>query len=279
MWDPVELTRDVVYRCEIGGASFCIKHFENDWYVASRARERDSGVRPLARASTQASARASTQAGLGINEPSPNWNRWIAGEEALVVRLVPALPDRPLVVKPEFTIKVPASHNAVFYVSIPIWIRIVAGDERTGGPSLMLTEIPTTVLSKTWFGDTVSGELCYALTTPAERDLSGSKPVPHQAICPISIRNSSQFELVFERLCLHVENLTVFKSSERLWTSAVNVDFHGVEQMSQIRIIDRPPETAGQECVKICDARVKPDRSLMRKSFHMLRSLTGMEER
>jgi hypothetical protein len=267
MWDPVELKNDVVYRCDIGGISFFIKHFENDWYVASTIRDRDSGVHPLA--PVKASARP------GIR---PKWNRWISGEEALVVRLVPALPERPLVVKPEFTIKVPISRSAVFYVSIPIWIRIMAGDDRTGGPSLMLTEIPTAILSKTWFGDTVSGELCYALTTHAERDLSDLKPVPHEAICPLSIRNSSQFELNFQRLCLHAENLSVFKAGERLWTSVVNVDFRGEEQMSQIRIVDRPPDQAGQDCPKICDARVKPDRSLMKKSFQMLRFLTGMEE-
>ena len=271
LWDPVELNNAVVYRCEIGGASFFIKHFENDWYVASRARERDSGVSLL--------APESSQARFGKDEPSPTWNRWIAGEEALVVRLVPALPDRSLVVKPEFTIKVPVGHSAVFYVSIPIWIRIVAGDDRTGGPSLMLTEVPTALLSKTWFGDRVSGDLCYALTTHAERDLSDLKPVPHQAICPLSIRNNSQFELDFQRLCLHAENLSVFKASERLWTSVVNVDFRGEEQMSQIRIVDRPPDQAGQDCPKICDARVKPDKSLMKKSFQMLRFLTGMEER
>ena len=90
MWDPVELNSDVVYRCEIGGVSFFIKHFEHDWYVASRARERDSGLRLLTPESVQGRP--------GKKEPRPKWNRWIAGEEALVVHLAPALPDRPLVV-------------------------------------------------------------------------------------------------------------------------------------------------------------------------------------
>ncbi len=91
------------------------------------------------------------------------WNRYIYKSELNIIRFVPYLPDRPVVVDPESPIRILPDNSALFFVSIPSWIRIFTGTQE----KIMLLEVPAEVLSNTWFGDPMEGELCYSLKTLA----------------------------------------------------------------------------------------------------------------
>jgi hypothetical protein len=259
-WEPVEIEPDVVYGCKIGAVTIRVKYALKDWYLATEPAEEDSADRPLKPVRGKA------------QRESSSWQRWTSGNESPVVQFVPALPDKPVVVRPEASIKVPSKQQALFFVGIPLWIRITAGENR----ALSLCEVPTVVLSKTWFGDTISGELGFALRTRAMRDLSAVEPLTSRATCAVSINNVSAADLDFQRLSLHVENLGLFRSELRLWTDQVNVTYRGEGQVSQIGFSDGPPQMEGS-CERIADPRVRPDKNLLKKSFQVMRMLTGLE--
>ena len=93
------------------------------------------------------------------------------------------------------------------------------------------------------------------------------------AVCPLSITNDSDTDLVFERICLHVENLSVFRSPRRLWTNLLNVLFRGPEQGTQIEI-DRGPPGFEKGLALFAEARQPSAGWNIRKTFGILKSFT-----
>jgi hypothetical protein len=260
LWEPTDIKSNIVYGCKIGSVEIRLRYAQHDWHVASEAVDESSSDRPF-----------KPLRGKKIQEPS-SWSRWTSTEESLTAQLVPALPDKPVVVRPEASIRIPGKQTAMFFVGIPLWVRITVGKDR----AMNLCEIPTMNLSKTWFGDVISGELGYSLKTRAMRDLSGVEPRASRATCSVLIDNSSASDLTFQRLCLHTEHLALFRSEKRLWANQVNVLYRGEEQGSQIDLTANPPDLEGP-CERITDPRVKPDKNLLRKSFQVMKMLTGLE--
>ena len=172
--------------------------------------------------------------------------------------------------RPALALKVPAGRDALFFISIPVWVRVTAGSPE----GITLCELPSMVLSNTWFGEPTAGELCYALRTRAVRSLEEVETRAYTAVCPITVSNQAPKELNFERLCVRVENLSVYQGADRLWTNQLEVRFQGEEQSSQVTIGREAPKFAG-EPVKVCEARQQADKTLLAQSFSVLRSLTG----
>ena len=140
--------------------------------------------------------------------------------------------------------------------------------------ALSLCEIPTVVLSKTWFGDTMSGESCYSLKSRAVRDLSSITPAG-RAVCPVRVFNATASEMELQRMCIHVEHLGIFRTGKRLWTNQVEINYRGDERSSQISY-SSPPEVEGKYD-KIADPRVKPERNILKKSIRVMKMLTVWE--
>ena len=79
----------------------------------------------------------------------------------------------------------------------------------------VLKEEPTVVLSNTWFGDPMGGELCYALRTSARRSFDTLRKRPNRAICSVLIKNAFSTPLDFQRLCIKEG----FETTRRLFLS------------------------------------------------------------
>ena len=174
-----------------------------------------------------------------LNEKEPvglEWGRWVYGNGQEVV-LIPVTPDRPVVVRPEMPLKIPPRQQALFFVSVPIWIRITAGD----GQNIQLCEEPTITLSNIWFGDPMSGDLGYSLRSRARREISDSQGQPHRAVCPVTISNAAAAQVEIERFCVHVTHLSVYLGQSRLWTNGVNITFKGEAEISQVEYSEKPP--------------------------------------
>ncbi len=257
-WSPFQVEQDRIYGFTLGFLHLWIRHTNEDWYLAWWHDENPgTTLEPEI---------------IGLESADEKeWIRWPAGREELRVRLVPVMPDRPVVVKPETPIRVPAGSGAVFFVNIPLWIKVEVGR----GHPVRLLEVPTVVLSKTWFGDTESGEPCYTLKTRATRSLAMTSPWLNRAACPVYVENLSSTELDFQRLCLHVEYLSLFATGERLVTNAVNVTFRGEEQLSQINF-ERGAPGFSEGASLLQGPRQQPERNLLRRTFQVLRSLTGV---
>jgi len=260
LWKPVHLKDETCYLSKIGLMKVWIKRFQQDWYIASEPvpfrDPKDVEEVHYFKAVKE--------------EATREWKRWVVAGDAMEVSLTPLMPDRPVVVRPGLSLRVPKGHEALFYVYIPIWLRVDVGSAR----KTTLCEIPTTVLSNTWFGDQTSGELCYSLRSWAKRRLEKVPYGWHQAACPVQVSNNSNSELDFQRFCLHVEHLAVYHTSTMLWTNKVQVVFRGEDQASQITISATAPGTGGA-AVRISEPRKALQKSIVRKSFNFLRNLTG----
>jgi hypothetical protein len=163
--------------------------------------------------------------------------RWItlAGPEDLP--MTPVVPDLPVVVRPESPMHLPPGRKLTFFLTVPSWTRITAH----GKQSILLAEFPTVVLSKTWFGDPMAGELCYSLTTLARRQLQDVPPLHHLLTCPVEARNASDEQLLFERFCARLPNLSTYLGQSRLWTNQLRVTFRGMEAGSTVECLKDPP--------------------------------------
>lgn len=257
-WQVYTLEPDLCYHAVIGSLHVWIKHVHQDWYVAHERELKESGSAKL-----NISRDRKKQAGL-------TWNRWATGEGKNRVQLIPAMPDRPVVLRPEHLLKVTAGSKTFFFIALPVWVRIEVGLENP----VTLCELSTEVLSNTWFGDTTAGELCYALKTAAAGILDEVRPKVHQAICPVSITNKSLAELDFQSLCVRTEHLSIYRGSSALWTNQVEVEFRGVGQVSRINFSKDVLQykEVGEIIFK---ARKPVSKNLVKKSFHFLKNITG----
>jgi hypothetical protein len=113
---------------------------------------------------------------------------------------------------------IPANEHVTIYVSSPIWIKIEVGSRKT-----FLEEIPTMVLSDTWYGpNTREGELCYASPTFCRSDISEFKFRAHRVITPIVIFNSAKTPLLFERISIPLPFLSIYADVNGfLWTEEI----------------------------------------------------------
>jgi hypothetical protein len=199
-----------------------------------------------------------------------DWKRWVVGDACNQILVLPVMPDRPVVVRPDVPVKIPKGQEALFFVSIPAWARIVA--EKPEGT--VLCEEPSVVRSNIWFGDLMSGELCYSLRSRARRKIAEIEVKPHRVACPVRIRNTAGSQFDVERFCVQVEYLNVYKGTTRLWTNEVLISFQGEDAASKIEHGQKPPEYEAIEGI-IGEARTQLKQTLLKKSLGTFKLLTG----
>jgi hypothetical protein len=159
-------------------------------------------------------------------------------------------------------VKIPSGREALFFVGVPLWVRITAGDADT----VHLSEEPSVKLSNIWFGDPMSGDLCYSLRTRARRSISDSQVEPHRAVCPVTIRNAAPVQVDVERFCVHVAHLSIYAGKSRLWTGGVQITFKGEDETSQVEYSGKPPTYEGVDRV-LSEPRVPVKKRLLKRSL------------
>jgi len=133
--------------------------------------------------------------------------------------------------------------------------------------------MPTHKLQSTWFGDPVEGELCYTLESRLMREFAPDKD-ESLAVCEVTVQNQSKERLRFERICVHVESMRLFTANGQLWTNELKVAFTGADQISDLTFRPDPPERAKRP-VEVSEPRVAPDSNILRRSFTIIREITG----
>ena len=190
------------------------------------------------------------------------WSRWQLPQQASAFHLIPSFPDRSVVVKPEHPFYIAQKAKAIIYIRVPLWIRVSANKDKT----ILITDVPTVVLSKTWFGDFIDGELCYWITSGAQQSFDLKLSKPFQAICEVNIHNDSSDILFVEKICLRVRNLTVFEKDQRYFSDQVSLTFKGMQTGSEIRMSGKAPSIA-PDARKIGEPRVQPPQGFIARSF------------
>lgn len=164
------------------------------------------------------------------------WRRVASVEDVPVLKILPVMPDRPVVVRPEFTYSLLPGEKVNIIVGVPLSVSIQTPTELT------LIEEPVHPLSNTWFGLPTDGELCYAMRTLARREGENLDFGPARVICPVRIRNQSKEILSFERLCLRVHYLSIYENDhQKLWANESSVVIREKGSWSRVAFAKKAP--------------------------------------
>lgn len=238
----------------IGALDVRMRRVKNELWIAHRRRGPEGGEADDARWEPEDS----------------EWSRWALRDEELRLRLLPALPDRVLVVKVEQPFTLLSGADARVYSRVAAWVRVqVVGSD---GKATDLTEIPIERLSDTWWGDFRAGQPGYWLATRARRELPTEGSEPWLIVCTLQLTNTSEDDLPVEKLALRVEHLAIFGSDDRLFAEEVTVEYLGEDEGSDIDMTGRPPREAdGAE--RIAPARRRTG-GFRTRTFAKLKSLS-----
>ena len=213
LWVRQDCEIGQLYTCAVAQLRLWVMRNSQGWQVAVR-HEAEAAFEPL----------HLTQ----VFPEQTEWHRYVTPSSASVVCLVPVLPDRPVVTRPEARIEIAPQHKGRFFVTIPVWLRIEI-EMHAGHRPMTLGEFPTRILSKTWFGHPAeAGEICYALTTRARQDLENLTDIEGRAICPILLDNATRETLSFAQLLLSVRHMSVYQTEDgKLWTNECRLGYTG----------------------------------------------------
>lgn len=208
-------------------------------------------------------------------EPPPEdegWIRWPVPHAPRRIRLSPVFPPRSLVVEPGLSFRLLAGARARIFVRVPLWVRVEVAGREDG----RLTEVPSVLLSDTWWGDVADGELCYGLRTTARREVTPEIFASHLVVCPLDLTNGAQAELTVEKIALRVDHLSIFADGERLWADVTRVRYRGAEEGSDIEMSGQVPVEA-PGAVRVAAPRIRPpSRGIRTRTFARLKALPGL---
>ncbi|MFW5784266.1 MAG: hypothetical protein ACOCY8_07095 [Spirochaetota bacterium] len=253
LWGPLDPSADGGVSRQIGRCRIWARAAEDEWEIAYVHTDRDEEIPE------------------STDESLLDWTRFVTVANDRL-ESVPALPDRAVVVRPASPIVILPGRWGRFFFRVPLWARFVS---QPGVKRTIMEEIPSRRLASIWFGDMATGELCYAIEAPLQRSVDEIEMSDAFAACEVVVRNSSPERLRFERICVHVEHMRLFRAGARLWTNEVRVGFRGSDQVSQLTFLPRPPELASDATV-VCEPRVPPEAHLLKRSFALIRQIAGM---
>ncbi len=206
-----------------------------------------------------------------ISSEKTTWSRWAVKKEITKLQIKPQMPDRPVIIKPESPFRIVKNSHAQIYVRIPVWIQLGISGRHT----YPLLDIPTIILSNTWFGTFLEGELCYWVSSGVRRQIEIDPDRPYMAICPIFLSNKSNEDLLVEKLALRVTNLSLYMENNQLWAGDTSIIYKGEQEISQIEFPQGPPVDA-KSAKLINTARITSKKGLSIKTFSTLKDLPGL---
>lgn len=202
-----------------------------------------------------------------------DWVRWGLNSKYDKIVIRPAMAENPVLIIPEIPLIVAPKVQIKVYVRTPVWVQCYL---KRKDHLALITEIPTVQLTKTWFGSTTEGEVCWGKKSRVPRTVDLTVQGDHHCISPIVIRNSSNEELKIERICHRAKNLEVYFADGRLWSNATRITFRDKIRGSQIRVQESVPEEISNEII-LANAREKPEKNLMAKAFTQIRHASMLE--
>lgn len=251
-WEALDLLPGQARRVTIGPLHLWVRRTKYEWRVAWAGNE----------------APANRWTGTAGEAPPAGvaWNRWAASPDQKRLHLIPVLPDRPLVVRPHTSFRIPPGVKVRIYVQVPVWVRLALGDKTR------LTEVPTVHLSNTWFGEPDGGELAWALKTDAHNAANEIPLAAHEALCRVDINHKGSEQLELNRMFLRAAHLRIYRTAERLWTNSVKAVYEGGEKVGSVDYLKSAPSEA-KGAVKLSDEREPAAGPLVRAKAGLLRSI------
>lgn len=224
----------------IGNVVICVDRVTNEWHIASC---------PVGKI---------TDLPTDDNEQSDNFTipfeklnfKTFTFHTQGEIELKPVLANLPLASKLERPLYIPGGEDILLYVSSPVWVRV-----QTGKARIILDEVPTFVLSDTWFGpNTREGELCYAGHTHCSPHLKDVPSGPDRIISPMLIKNHAKQPLKLESIIVPLPDLSVYSDADNfLWTEQIYV-YKEEDEGPEVEVAKGPPK-ALEELTLLTDPR------------------------
>lgn len=265
-WGAFELDEGQGGHWQVGPCSLWLYRTAHEWRVLSQ-----SGDDPLAAGSRVAVPAADEAVREALQAAGEDWtvSRYSFRQTDPGIVLRPALADRPVIVRPENPLFIPAGEEVTLYVSTPLWVQIERADA-----AKLLHEQPAYRPSDTWFGpSTREGELCYASRTAGRFQLANLPLRRHRAVTPLVVRNHASEALNLERAQIPTPHLTLYESAEHdLWTQAVTLDRREGAEGATVDIKHRAPREV-QVVTRIHEPRHEAKKGLVMSTFQALGAL------
>jgi hypothetical protein len=278
-WGAFDLEPGQTGRWEVGPLTLWVARAAREWTVHALGGGETLVVRSSAAVPSDDAPPSPGDAAGG--SPSATVTRYAAAATTGRLHVRPALPDRPVVVRPEQTVVVPPHESMRMYVSLPLWValetesRREGAGRRNGQERCLLHEEPSHRPSDTWFGpSTREGTLCYALRTTARTDAADLPRRLHRATTPIQVENRAAAALTVERIQVPAPHLALYETGDHaLWTQAI--DFvHAADEGADVNVRPGVPDEAGT-ATRVRDPREKNAGGLAMSTFRALGALFG----
>ncbi|MBI4815658.1 MAG: hypothetical protein HY791_05355 [Deltaproteobacteria bacterium] len=163
--------------------------------------------------------------------------------------LAPALPDRPIVCATEPPLFVPPEEKVTLHVGTPIWVRVDLEEPgASSGGRRKLIELPSVVLSDTWFGPPtdIEGEVCYAIRTAGRLHRENLPKRAHIARTEVIIENRAKDSLSVAKLRIPVPVLGLYLAEDLgLWTDRLSLVRRDDRGMAELRVDKSPGQALG----------------------------------
>lgn len=224
----------------IGNVVICVDRVTNEWHIASC---------PVGKITDLPAEDNDQNENFTIPFEKLNFKTFTFRTQA-EIELKPVLANLPLASKLERPLYIPGGEDILLYVSSPVWVRV-----QTGKAKIILDEVPTFVLSDTWFGpNTREGELCYAGHTHCSPHLKDVPSGPDRIISPMLIKNHAKQPLKLESIIVPLPDLSVYSDADNfLWTEQIYV-YKEEDEGPEVEVAKGPPK-ALEELTLLTDAR------------------------
>lgn len=186
--------------------------------------------------------------------------------------ITPALPAKPMVFKGS-GLNVLPGQKLTFFLKIPLSFQIYFSKVQPGN---LLREITYKGLSNTWFGDPDNGEPAYRLGSEYFLDFDAIPLEGFEAICPVTVKNSSEENLSVQQLIIRDEFLTLYKNGDRIVTSNVQIEFKGKDIVSDVGY-HYSKLYNGEKQEILAKPRSNPEKSLLKLNFHFIKNIYRSE--
>ncbi len=184
--------------------------------------------------------------------------------------LLPALPDRTLILKPKNNLSISPNTAFKFYVYLPVNFQLYSGGVKVENK---VFEYSDTNLSSTWFGEPSEGELCYALYTSFDTEINKEKMGDKFVICPIEITNSSKEILEVKRLAVCGFHLNIYANNQMLISNKVKINYTGFNTLTNVQY-SKVPTSSVSGLKQIASARIPEGNTVIKRSFQLIRHIT-----
>jgi len=168
------------------------------------------------------------------------------GQDILSVSLIPVLPTRPVVGRPDCPLFVLPGDEATIFLEHPLWLQLRSDAHRDP-----LLEVPSERVSDTWFGSSLtSGELCYGSKISCELTPMPPTQRASHVLTRIMIRNRAQTKLHIERINLPAPHLSLYFSNEHMFfTETIKFDHLEGGEFAHVDLLR--PDISGSEVIEL----------------------------